>query len=123
MGGRRRSWPFSRTVLVEISCSEFKQLRNRFDVPVCKTDVDMPEVGGKFRQFPTDVQTGAIPLDQPPSREAMPEVLEARAVTIAPILRRQSQTNGARHSDEHASRTAGLQSVAAFTDQKRLAQS
>jgi hypothetical protein len=71
MEDRRRSRLFSWTALIETGCREFKQFRNRFDVPVRKTDVDMPEVGGKFRQFPTNVQTGTIPLDQPSSREAM----------------------------------------------------
>ncbi|SPC07731.1 hypothetical protein CO2235_MP80317 [Cupriavidus oxalaticus] len=123
MGDWRRSRLFSWTVLVEIGCREFEQLRNRFDVPVRKTDVDMPEVGGEFRHFPTYVATGTIPLDQPSSREAMPEVLEAWAVTIAPILCRRSQTDSARHSDEHTSCGAGLQSLAALTNQERLAQS
>ena len=97
MEGRRRSWQF----LVEIFGRELEKLGNRFDVPIGKTDIDVTQVSGKLWQFPRHIQPSSIPFDQFSSRKAVPEILKARSVTIAPVLRRCPQSDCARYSYKH----------------------
>lgn len=99
-----------------------EKLGNSFDVPIGEADIDVPEVGGKLGQFPRYVQPGSIPFDKPPRRKAMPEVLEARSATIAPVLRRCPQTGRAGHSCKHATGRTSIQPHAAFADEECLTQ-
>jgi hypothetical protein len=40
-----------------------EKFRNRFNVPISEADINVTEVGGKLRQFPRNIQPGAIPFD------------------------------------------------------------
>jgi hypothetical protein len=40
------------------------QFGNGFDIPVGKPDFDVTEIGGQFRQFSFDIESGPIPLNE-----------------------------------------------------------
>jgi len=42
---------------------KLQKLGNRFDIPVCVIDIDMPKIGGEFRQFLPHIETSAVPFD------------------------------------------------------------
>jgi len=82
----------------------------------------MAEVGGKFWQFPGNVQTGAIPLDKSASRKTVPEVLQPWSTPIATVLPCGAQTDRAGDPYKHATGRTSIQALAAFANEECLTQ-
>jgi len=58
-----RSPPASQELLAQALGGQLQKLRNCFQIPVRVGDIDMAEVCRELREFPANIQAGAISLD------------------------------------------------------------
>jgi hypothetical protein len=70
--GQQSSWSFSRRLLTKIVGRKLEKLGDRLDIPIGESDIDVPEIRGQLWQFARDVESGAIPFDESPSRKTVP---------------------------------------------------
>ena len=99
---------------------KLEEFRNRLDIPVGVADIDMAQVGGKFRQFPPHVEARPVPFDEPTSRETVTKILKPWPTTDAPTPSGYPQADGTGHPGERATGYTARHSFAAFGDQERL---
>lgn len=48
-----------------------QQLGDRFDIPIGQADADMAQIGGELRQLSLNLESRAVPLDEPSRREGV----------------------------------------------------
>jgi hypothetical protein len=99
---------------------ELEQFRHCFEIPVGVADVDMAQVGCEFRQFTPNVETGAIPFDEPTCREAVTKILKPRTTTDASAPGGLPQPDSTGQSGECTAGCTAMQPFATFGDEKRL---
>ena len=121
--GQRSSWSFSRLLLAKIVGRKLEKLGDRLDIPIGESDIDMSEIRGQPWQFARDVQSGTIPFDKPPGREAVSKILETRPMAIAVVLSRFPQADHTGHIGKHATGGTTQQPFAALANEERLGQS
>jgi hypothetical protein len=68
------------------SC-QLQKLGNCLDVPVRVIDIDMPKICGELRQFLPEIETSAVPFDEPPRRKAVTKILKPRPTADTPYSR------------------------------------
>jgi hypothetical protein len=96
-----------------------EQLRNRLDVPVGVADVDVAQVGAQLWHFPADVETGTVPLDEPPRRKRVPQILEPWPASDTSTWKAQTYGTGYTHKRPASGPTQ--QSGATFVDKEGFA--
>src|SRR5712671_2525958 len=94
MGSKRYSSGTSMPVVAEPSGGQLKEFRNRLDIPVGMSDIEVTEVGCELRQFSSDVQPCTIPVDESVSYETVAKILEPRSTTAPPLSRGRSDAIG-----------------------------
>lgn len=96
-----------------------QKLGDRLNVPVGFRHVDVTEVGGKPRHEPIDVDAVAVPLDEPPGRERVAEVLQPRATTAAATTQARAQTDGLAERCKRAASGARTEAGSPPCDEER----
>jgi hypothetical protein len=86
-------------------------------VPIGVVHVDVPQVGGQLGEFPFDVETGAIPVDQGAGGESMTHVLQPGTAAGAFGWGAEAELLG--HFGEGVSRHVACDQAAVFGDKER----
>ena len=81
--------------------------------------MDVPEVGRELGQLALDVAALAIPADEGPRRESMPQVVEPRSVAVVMPAVRRTQAEDARDDDEVVAGGELLDAGAALGEEER----
>jgi cytolysin (calcineurin-like family phosphatase) len=64
-------------------CSQLKQLRHRFQVPVGFVHVHMPEIGCQLGEFPFDIEPRSVPMDQRARGKSVAHIMEPWTTAMA----------------------------------------
>ncbi len=71
------------SLIQQTVCRQLEELRHRFQVPVGFVNVHMPEIGCQLWEFPFDIESRSVPVDQGASGKPVAHIMEPRATAMA----------------------------------------